>query len=592
LPECNVAGEKMGAHRALVFIKLLTRRYSLAASKKPSYLHNPGTEPFASETTGQLLDKAVEQWGDRDALVSLHQGHCLTFRKVKEETDKLAAGLLGLGLEPGDRLGLWGPNSSQWYLTFLAAARAGLILVNINPAYQTPELQFCLTKARVKALIAPESFKNQQYYEMVRHIAPEVDSCGPGQICSKQLPDLKSLVIISDNQLPGAYRYSDVVQSASPELVSTVHQLQSQIQPDDGFNLQFTSGTTGQPKAALLSHHNTVNNMLTFGRRLELSEKAHRVCLHVPFFHCFGNVLGITASLIHGTTIVLPGASFKAEESIKTVQQERCTIMYGTPTMFVDVLTVAKKINNLNMETLEIGVGAGAPISKELIEELQHTFKLKRFCVAYGMTETSPLSFMSVPGVNPEMQLSTVGSLFEHVEAKVVDANGKMVPFGTPGELWIRGYLNMLYYWDEDSKTKETLGPDRWMKTGDQFVLQENGFGQVVGRIKDMIIRGGENIFPKEIEQVLEQHSEILEAQVVGVPDARMGEEVCACIRLVDGAQLTADQVKQYCKGKIAHFKIPRHVHFMMDFPKTLSGKIQKFQLRKMVLEEGTLETG
>ncbi|GFG40504.1 hypothetical protein Cfor_06516 [Coptotermes formosanus] len=566
--------------------------YCIAASRQPSYLHKLGTEPLCSETTGQLLDKAVEQWGDRDALVSVHQGHCLSFRKVKEEADKLAAGLLGLGLKPGDRLGLWGPNSSHWYLTFIAAARAGLVLVNINPAYQTPELQYCLTKVGVKALIAPESFKTQQYYEMVRRIAPELDSCAPGQISSKQVPDLTSLIIIGDSELPGAYRYSDVVQNATPELVSTVHELQSQIQPDDGCNLQFTSGTTGQPKATLLNHHNIVNNMLSFGRRAELSQKAHRICLQVPFFHCFGNVLGIIASLLHGATIVLPGASFKAEESVKAVQQQRCTIMYGTPTMFVDVLAVAKKTNNFNTETLEMGLGAGALFSKELIEDLLQTFKLRRFCVAYGMTETSPISFMSIPSDTPEVQASTVGCIVDHVEAKVVDANGKMVPFGTPGELWIRGYLNMLGYWDEDDKTKEILGPDRWVKTGDQFVLQENGYGQVVGRIKDMIIRGGENIFPKEIEQVLEQHSEILEAQVIGVPDARMGEEVCACIRLVDGARLTADQVKQYCRGKIAHFKIPRHVRFMADFPKTLSGKIQKFKLQKMILEEGSLETG
>ncbi|KDR17707.1 Acyl-CoA synthetase family member 2, mitochondrial [Zootermopsis nevadensis] len=390
----------------------------------------------------------------------------------------------------------------------------------------------------------------------------------------------------------GAFRYSDVVESATTELVSTVQQLQSHIQPDDGCNLQFTSGTTGQPKATLLNHHNIVNNMLTFGKRAELFQKVHRICLQVPFFHCFGNVVGIVAALLYGTTIVLPGASFKAEESIQAIQQERCTVVYGTPTMFVDLLSSAKKTNNLNTDTLEMGVGAGALFSKELIQELLKTFKLKRFCVAYGMTETSPLSFMSKPHDSPERQASTVGCVVDHVEAKVVDATGKMVPFGTPGELLIRGYLNMLGYWGEDDKTKEIIGPDRWVKTGDQFVLYEDGYGQVVGRIKDMIIRGGENIFPKEIEQVLEQHSEILEAQVIGVPDTRLGEEVCACIRLVDGSRLTVDQVKQYCKGKIAHFKIPRHILFMADFPKTVSGKIQKFRLRKMVLEDGSIGTG
>ncbi|XP_033609984.1 medium-chain acyl-CoA ligase ACSF2, mitochondrial isoform X2 [Cryptotermes secundus] len=527
-------------------------RLCIAVSRKPSYLHKLGTEPLSPETTGQIVDRAAQEWGDRDALVSVHQGHRLSFRKAKEEADKLAAGLLGLGLKTGDRLGICGPNSSHWYLTFIAAAQAGFVLVNINPAYQIPELQYCLTKVGVKALIAPESFKTQRYHEMVCAIAPEVNTCAPGQIRSKRLPDLSSLIMITDRQLPGAFRFSDVVESATPELVSTVQQLQSQIQPDDGCNLQFTSGTTGQPKATLLNHHNTVNNMLIFGKRAELSRKAHRICLQVPFFHCFGNVLGIMASLIYGATIVLPGASFKAEESIEAIQKERCTVVYGTPTMYVDLLAIAKKTKNLNTDTLDLGMGAGALFSKELIQDILQTFKLRRFCVGYGMTETSPLSFLSMPDDTPEKQTSTVGCIMDHVEAKVVDANGKMVPFGTPGELLIRGYLNMLGYWDEDGRTKEILGLDRWVRTGDQFVLQEDGYGQVVGRIKEMIIRGGENIFPKEIEQVLEQHSEILEAQVIGVPDSRLGEEVCACLRLVDGAKLTADQVKQYCKGKIS----------------------------------------
>ncbi|PSN31808.1 Acyl-CoA synthetase family member 2 [Blattella germanica] len=496
----------------------LKRRFSIStwnrAAAKPSYMHNPGSSPLSAITTGQLIDIAASQWGHKEALVSVHQGHRYTYKEMKERGDQLAAGLLSIGLKPGDRLGLWGPNSSEWYLTFMAAARAGLILVNINPAYQISELRYCLSKVGVKALIAPESFKTQKYHEMISNIAPEVKKCDPGNLQCEELPDLKSVIMISENNLPGSYLFDEIINKATPELLTEVQELQTYIQPDEGCNLQFTSGTTGKAKATLLSHHNTINNMLQFGKRLELFCMDHRICLQVPLFHCFGNVLGLLAGLCYGSTIVLPGPS--------------------------------------------------APVSKELIYQLKETFNLKRVAEGYGMTETSPISFASLPNDSVERMCTAVGYIMDHIEAKIVDEKGKVVPFGKPGELWIRGY-----------------------NTIDQFILYEDGYGQIVGRIKDMIIRGGENIFPVEVEHFLEEHPEILEAQVVGVPDERMGEEMCACLRLEKGSTLTAKQIKDYCKGKIAHFKIPRYYKFLTEFPKTQSGKIQKFQLRNILLKEG-----
>ncbi|XP_069687353.1 medium-chain acyl-CoA ligase ACSF2, mitochondrial-like isoform X1 [Periplaneta americana] len=571
--------------------KSFTRRLSVTewrCAVKASYLHYPGDEPLSPLTTGQLVEKAAEQWGDREALVSVHEGVRFNFEQAKQQGDRLAAGLIGMGLKPGDRVAIWGPNTSQWYLTFVAAARAGFIIVNINPAYQTSELHYCLAKVGVKALIAPETFKTQKYHEMVMKIAPELQTCAPGQLRSENVPDLTSLIVISDNKLPGAYRFRDVMDSATPEQLTYIQQLQSEINADDGTNLQFTSGTTGQPKATLLSHHNTVNNVLLFGKRLQLFLKEHRICLQVPLFHVFGNVLGLLSAFSYGATIVLPSASFNAKESLKAIQQERCTIVYGTPTMFVDMLTKAGE-SNYDTSSLEMAVAAGAPIFEELVKQLRKKLKLKKFYIGYGMTETSPLSFASLSTDPIDKVGTTVGYIMEHVEAKVVDDKGKSVPFGTPGELWIRGYLTMLGYWNDDKKTEETIGRDKWLKTGDQFILQENGYGKIVGRIKDMIIRGGENIFPKEIEEFLEKHPDILEAQVIGVPDYRMGEEVCACLRLVEGSKLTTEQVKEYCKGKISHFKIPRYIHFLTNFPKTVSGKIQKFQLQKIIIEKEKL---
>ncbi|XP_069682962.1 medium-chain acyl-CoA ligase ACSF2, mitochondrial-like [Periplaneta americana] len=549
---------------------------------KPSYWYNPGSEPLTPMTTGQLVELAADKWGDKEALVSMHQKHRLTFKQVCEKADQLAGGLLDLGVKRGDRLGIWGPNSSEWYLTQMAAARAGLVLVNINPAYQTPELLYCLNKVGVKALIAAERFKSQDYHQMVQNIAPELMSSQPGKLESKAVPTLRSLIFISEQNLPGAFRFDDILGGAKAESIGQIRQMQDDIQPDEGCNIQFTSGTTGNPKATLLSHHNIVNNSLTIGKGLGYHLQEHRICLQAPFFHCFGNVVGVLSAMHYGATIVIPGASFKAEESLSSIDQEKCTIVYGTPTMYVDLVRAVDRIKP-SLTSLQAALSTGSHCSQQLFEQMLDKLKVERVCSVYGLTETSPVVFQTHMSDTREQTTTTLGHSLAHLEVKIVDADGKMVPLGTPGELYVRGYSTMLCYWGDEDKTKEAIGQDGWFKTGDQFVLQEDGLGRVVGRLKDMIIRGGENIFPKEIEDFLQTHPDILEAQVFGIADERLGEEVCAAVRVTEGSTISQSDLKAYCKGKISHFKVPRYLMAVSEFPKTTSGKIQKFKLKEML---------
>ncbi|GLH05213.1 Luciferin 4-monooxygenase, partial [Gryllus bimaculatus] len=500
------------------------------------------------------------------------------------QADRLAAGLLRIGLQPGDMLGLCGPNSVEWYITNLAAARAGLVTVNINPAYQTPELEYCLTKARVNALVVPDKFKTQNYPEMVAELVPEITSCIPGKLESKRLPCLKSLIIISDKKFPGAVTYESLMESSTDGDVSRIETLQDLIDPDSPCNMQFTSGTTGQPKGTVLSHHSIVNNAYFTGKRLGFDKKPHRICLPIPMFHGFGNGIGIINALHFGCTLVLPSPTFQAETSINAIEKERCTAIFGTPTMFVDILS--KNENPQTFDSLEIALTGGAPTPPHLIQKIVESLSLERCVLALGMTETGPTTFLHLPQDSRERCATTVGKVMDHTEVKVVDRKGDIVPMGQPGELLIRGYCNMLYYGNDEEKTRETIDSSRWLHTGDQIVLHEDGYAQVVGRIKDIIIRGGENIFPKEIEDFLSTHPDILDSQVLGIPDARLGEEVCACVRLNTGSKLTSEELKTFCKGKIAHFKIPKVVKFVSDYPRTQTGKVQKQKLRDIILDE------
>ncbi|XP_063226814.1 medium-chain acyl-CoA ligase ACSF2, mitochondrial isoform X2 [Bacillus rossius redtenbacheri] len=522
---------------------------SVRSARRTSYWHNPGREPLLPWTTGQVLDQSAERFPHREAVVSVHQRHRLTFQQVRQQADRLAAGLWELGLRPGDRLGLWSPNSSEWVVSYFAAARAGLVLVNINPAYQSSELAYCVNKVGVKALIAADTFKTQDYHRLLLAAAPELQTAQPGDLRSPHLPSLRSFVVVGDRKLPGTFQLDEVMCGGSVASQEAIKEAQLLQQPDEGCNIQFTSGTTGKPKATLLSHHNVVNNAYFFGKRLGLQSKPHRLCVPVPLFHTFGNTLGITTAWLFGATLVLPSAGFSAAGVLAALQQERCSVVYGTPTMHVDMLALAER-DGVRLPGLELVLTSGAPTSPHLFREFRRVYGLQR------------------------------------VNVKVVDAEGRMVPLGSPGELLVRGYCCMLGYWQDEDQTRQTIGPDRWLRTGDQFVLLEDGYGRVVGRLKDMIIRGGENIFPREIEDMLQTHPDILEAQVLGVPDPRLGEVVCCFARLRPGASLSAQQLRAYCTGKIAHFKIPLHVRFVTSFPKTTSGKIQKFKLQEQLVEE------
>uniref|UniRef100_A0A1I8PCV2 Medium-chain acyl-CoA ligase ACSF2, mitochondrial n=1 Tax=Stomoxys calcitrans TaxID=35570 RepID=A0A1I8PCV2_STOCA len=542
-----------------------------------SYICNYTKNSLVYRNIGQELERAAAEYSSTEAIVSCHEAERYTFKSLLDEVDRVAAGLLRLGLKKGDHVGLWGPNNVHWYLTLMGASRAGLISVGINPAFQAPELEYCLKKVNVKALVSPLTHKSQNFYDIVHSICPELGSSEKGHIKSTNLPHLKSLIIDTDAPLNGALTFNDLLEMGSHPSKEGITKLQSYITPDSPCNVQFTSGTTGQPKAAVLSHFNFVNNGIHIGNRNKLN--GERICVQVPLFHAFGAVVTIMPALSHGATMVLPAAGFSPADSLKSVVTEKCTIIHGTPTMHVDVIRKQKEMN-LPLETLHMAVTGGATCSPQLFLDIQNYLGVKEIRTIYGLTETSASVFQSRPGDSMDQVLNTVGHVQDDIEVKVIDSEGNTVPFGQAGELCVRGYLTMLGYHNDEQKTKEMIGADKWLHTGDQFVLQPDGYGRIVGRFKEMLIRGGENIFPREIEDFLNTHENIIETHVIGVPDERMGEEICAFVRLHDDTQpMNRDVLKQFCKGKLSHFKVPRYVVSVQEFPKTTSGKIQKFKL-------------
>lgn len=550
-----------------------------------SYLNCQSSWPLLGITIGQLLNAADRCYGDRDAVVSVHQGIRKTFSQAKKDADGLAAGLLAVGLQPGDRIGIWGQNTYEWYLTQFASAKAGLILVNINPAYRPNELKFCLNKVAVKAIVCDEEFKTSNYYNMLCELAPELPNSRRGELMSRELPHLKQIIIRSDKDLGGTYKFQEICEAGDSSHVKAVEDLSSKIQFDETCNIQFTSGTTGQPKGTMLSHHMLVNNSYSIGYRIDYGKKEHRICVQVPLYHCFGCVLGSLTGAHFGATCVFPSLGFDPEASVQAIEDEKITSCYGTPTMFVDNLN-AQHTRPRDLKSLSTGIMAGAPCPQELVKAVMNDLNMKDFLVLYGMTETSPVSFQCFPTDSPSIRSSTIGYPGDHIEVKIVNEEGKLTRAGEAGELCIRGYCNFLGYWDEPLKTSEVLLEDRWFKTGDLAILQPDGYGKIIGRIKDMIIRGGENIFPAEIENFFMSHPEVLEAQVFGVPDPRMGEETAAWIRTTDNATITAETLKLWCKEKIAHFKIPKYILLKDEFPRTVTGKVQKFEMKNATMEE------
>jgi fatty-acyl-CoA synthase len=554
-----------------------------------SYVHGAHPLPLIGDTIGAHLDRIAGRYPERDALVVPHQNVRWTWRQLRDRADRLAAGLLGLGLDPGDRIGIWSQNRAEWVLTQFATARAGLVMVNINPAYRRAELEYALARVGCRALILAPGFKSSDYLGMLRDLVPELDGAAPGELHSAKLPELRHVIRLGHETTPGMLNFDTVAQCAGPADRARLHAVARTLQFDDPVNIQFTSGTTGAPKGATLTHHNILNNGFFIGEAMRLTER-DRLCIPVPLYHCFGMVLGNLACMTHGAAMVYPGEGFDAGAVLATVQAERCTALHGVPTMFIALLD-HPAFASFDLGSLRTGIMAGSPCPAEVMQRVMRQMHMDEITIAYGMTETSPVSFQTAVDDPLACRVGTVGRIHPHLEVKIVDADGRVVPRGETGELLTRGYSVMLGYWGDEARTREAIDPAGWMHTGDLATLDADGYCRIVGRAKDMVIRGGENIYPREVEEFLYRHPKVLDVQCVGVPDPKYGEELCACIVLRPGEQADADEIRAFCQGQIAHYKIPRYVRFVEGFPMTVTGKIQKFMLRKQAADELGLGT-
>src|SRR5450830_486975 len=538
--------------------------------------------PLIEQTLGEFFDAMVARQPDHEALVSAHQQLRYTYRELQSASRQLASALLGLGLKPGDRIGIWSHNNAQWLLMQLATAQVGLILVNINPAYRVAELEYALNKVACKALVTMARFKTSDYLGMLRELAPELNTAWPGDLLSVRLPHLRTVVWLDEpgqtTEESGLLRFSSLMATgdAADPRVDAMAKL---LHPSDPINIQFTSGTTGFPKGATLTHRNILNNGFFIGEAMKLTP-ADRLCIPVPLYHCFGMVLGNLACLTHGAAIVYPNDGFDALSVLQAVQDERCTGLHGVPTMFIAELDHSR-FQEFDLHTLRTGIMAGSPCPIEVMKRVVADMHLGQITIAYGMTETSPVSCQSSTDTPLEKRVNTVGLVQPHLEVQIVDPeSGETVPRGSSGELCTRGYSVMQGYWGDEEKTREAIDTQGWMHTGDLATMDAEGYVNIVGRIKDMVIRGGENIYPREIEEFLYRHPQIQDVQVVGIPDPKYGEELCAWIIPKPGQTLNEDDVKAFCKGQIAHYKVPRYIRFVTEFPMTVTGKIQKFKIR------------
>ena len=549
-----------------------------------SYAHGASDVALLGETIGANFDRAVARWGDRPGLVVRQQGIRWSYRELAERVDAFAAGLLALGLERGERVGIWSPNSAEWVVTQFATAKVGLVLVNINPAYRLAEVEYALNKSGCRALVTATAFKTSDYMGMLNTLAPELRTSEPGRLCAARLPGLRAVIQIAESPVPGALPFVAVLGMGGSAERARLAELSGALQFDDPINIQFTSGTTGAPKGATLTHHNILNNGYFVGEAMRFTER-DRLCIPVPMYHCFGMVLGVLACTTHGAAMVFPGEGFDPLATLQTVAEERCTALHGVPTMFIAELD-HPDFASFDLSSLRTGIMAGAPCPIEVMRRALAQMHLSEITIAYGMTETSPVSTQTTVDDPLERRVSTVGKVFPHLEIKVVDSTGSIVPRGLSGELCTRGYSTMLGYWEEPARTAEVIDAARWMHTGDLAVMDEDGYLKIVGRIKDMIIRGGENVYPREVEEFLYRHPKIQDIQVFGVPDARYGEEIAAWVKVRPGESLTEEELRAFCRDQIAHYKVPRHIRFVDEFPMTVTGKIQKFIMRARTAEE------
>ena len=549
-----------------------------------SHARGDAQPPLMDMTIGQALDATVARHGAREALVVPYQGVRWTWQQLALRADEVAAGLLALGLVPGDRVGIWAPNCAEWVLTQLATARAGLVLVNVNPAYRRSELEYALNKVGCKALVLAPALKTSNYLDILNDLAPELAASPYGQLQARALPQLRWVIRLGDDTTDGMLNFSDLTGRATAASRAQLAALAGTLKADDPINIQFTSGTTGHPKGATLSHRNILNNGFFVGEAIRLTPD-DRLCIPVPLYHCFGMVMGNLGCLTHGSTMVYPAEAFDPLAVLQTVQDERCTALYGVPTMFIAQLD-HPRFADFNLATLRTGIMAGSPCPIEVMKRVQAQMNMGQVTIAYGMTETSPVSTQSAVDDPLDRRVSTVGRVQPHLEVQIVDTQGQPVPHGTTGELCTRGYSVMSGYWGDPEKTAEAVDPQGWMHTGDLATMDAEGYVNIVGRLKDMVIRGGENVYPREVEEFLYRHPAVQDVQVVGVPDAKYGEELCAWIKLRDGATASADDIRDFCRGQIAHYKIPRHIRFVDGFPMTITGKIQKYLMRQQSITD------
>ena len=550
----------------------------------PSYTCGPQTKPLLAMTIGAAFDRAVERFAEREALVVRHQNLRYTWAQLADEVERCARGLLALGLQPGERVGIWSPNNAQWCITQFATAKIGVVLVNINPAYRLNELEYALKQSGCRWLICADTFKTSDYHAMLHELLPELEGSAVGALRSHMLPELRGVISLCDKPVDGMLLWKGLMDMAEQVGPEQLRQCSEQLQFDDPINIQYTSGTTGFPKGATLSHYNILNNGYMVGESLKLTEH-DRLVIPVPLYHCFGMVMGNLGCVTHGTTMIYPSAAFEPLAALQAAAEEKATGMYGVPTMFIAMLDHPER-QSLDLSNLRTGIMAGSTCPIEVMKRVIDDMHLAEMQIAYGMTETSPVSTQTGPDDDLDRRVTSVGRTQPHLESKVVDEHNRIVPRGQIGELCTRGYSVMLGYWNNPEATASAIDGARWMHTGDLAIMDDEGYIKIVGRNKDMIIRGGENVYPREIEEFLFTHPAVADVQVIGVPDKTYGEEIVAWVKLHPSHQATADDLRAFCKGRIAHFKTPKHIKFVDEFPMTISGKVQKFKMREVSVAE------
>ncbi len=555
-----------------------------------SYTSGTSDKPLLGVTIGDMFDRTTTRYPSNEALVSRHQNLRYTYQQLQVEIDRFARGLMALGLKKGERIGIWSPNNAEWVITMFAATKIGAILVNVNPAYRLNELEYALRQSGCSAIVIAPAFKTSNYTEMLYNICPELHTAQPGQLHSDKLPTLRTVIRLTNEEKPGMYNWQQLMDMSDQVGADELKNRQSQQEFDDPINIQYTSGTTGFPKGATLSHHNILNNGYFVADLMEFTDQ-DRLCIPVPLYHCFGMVMSVLACISFGATMVFPSEAFEPGAVLEAVQAEKCTALHGVPTMFIGELN-HPNFSQTDFSTLRTGSMAGSPCPVEVMKKVKSTMNMRNVEICYGMTETSPVSFQTRVGAPLDKQVGTVGRVHPHVEVKIIDpATGAVVPIGQTGELCTRGYSVMLGYWGNPEATAGAIDQARWMHTGDLAVMDEDGYVNIVGRIKDMIIRGGENVYPREIEEFLYSHPKIADVQVIGLPDAKYGEEIMAWIKLKEGESSTPEEIKAFCKDQIAHYKVPRYIKFVDSFPMTVTGKIQKYLMRQTSVEELNLQT-